>query len=316
MQTEALFSDIASHVIDELAEYSKNENLNQGLFTGFFGIEYIGRFHPGDLIILGGRPSMGKTTLGLNIAMNVSKDMLTNQNYGSAVAFFSLEMSKEQLIQKALSAESGVARDRIRKGPLSLNDFTLLTKSREDCRNLPLIVNDSPEMNISSLRREVSYLKRKKNIGFIVVDCLQLLESNKGFSNPVQEVSAITRGLKNIAKEFNIAVLALSRLPSQRKDQYWKPHLSDLRGLGSIEQDADLVMFLHREAYYEDLKQPLEGTEKHLEWQERMGAIYNKADLIVVKNRHGAVRRGRVVLDFDHSLNLFKDWMHVYGGEF
>jgi replicative DNA helicase len=311
---QAFFFDyVSSQFINDLADSIKNDNPNQGISTGFLDLDkLLGGFYPTDLIILGGRPSMGKTSLGLNIAMNASKAMMANQNHGCPVAVFSLEMSKEQLIKRVLSGDTGVSSDMIRKGTLSLNDFTLLTKAKNDYQNLPLIVSDHPGMTISSLRTQARILKRKNNIGLIVVDYLQLLESGKGFSSPVQEVSAITKGLKSIAKELNIPVLALSQLSraTEKRDEK-RPQLSDLRESGSIEQDADVVMFVFREEYYEARREPAQGTSQHIEWERRMDTLYNKAEIIVAKNRHGAV--GTAKLFFDGKLTRFGNLSSLSG---
>jgi replicative DNA helicase len=278
-----------------------------GVTTGFLDLDkWLGGLHPSDLLILAGRPSMGKTALATNIAFNAALCFARNNQEGAPVAFFSLEMSAEQLATRILSSESKISSDRIRRGEIRSEDFPTFVEISRSIHNTPLFIDDTASLSIMALRNRARRLKRQHNIGLIVIDYLQLLESSnrKSSDNRVQEISEITRALKGIAKELNVPVLALSQLSravEQRDDK--RPQLADLRESGSIEQDADVVMFVFREEYYEGRKQPPEGTEKHLEWLKRMDSVYNKAEIIIAKQRHGPI--GTVKLFFDGKLTRF-----------
>ncbi|USO01866.1 MAG: replicative DNA helicase [Alphaproteobacteria bacterium] len=280
-----------------------------GVTTGLRDIDQmLGGLHPSDLIILAGRPSMGKTALATNFAFNAARSALrAHADQSAGVAFFSLEMSAEQLATRLLGQEAKISSDKIRRGALRNEDFPNFVRVSRELAGLPLFIDDTPALSISALRTRARRLKRKHNIGMVVVDYLQLLHGGGSKSdNRVQELSEITRGLKAIAKELNVPVLALSQLSravEQRDDK--RPQLSDLRESGSIEQDADVVMFVYREEYYESRKEPPEGTEKHREWQARMEAVFKKAEVIVAKQRHGPI--GIVKVHFEGSLTKFSD---------
>ncbi|MDR0630482.1 MAG: replicative DNA helicase, partial [Holosporales bacterium] len=276
-----------------------------GVTSGFKLVDkWLGGFHNSDLLVIAGRPSMGKTALATNIAFNTARAKLNGQIEGVSVIFFSLEMSSEQLATRILSSESGIFSDNIRRGEIPKDSFDRFIKISQELDKIELYIDDTPNITIGQIRTRARRLKRKHDIGLIVIDYLQLIETNplkKGFENRVQEISEITRSLKGLAKELNVPVLALSQLSravEQRDDK--KPQLSDLRESGSIEQDADVVMFVFREEYYKARKEPQEGTPEHDKWQAEMEKIYNRAEVIIAKQRHGPI--GTIKLFFDGRL--------------
>ena len=286
----------------------KRDSQVVGVTTGLTDLDkWLGGLHPSDLLILAGRPSMGKTALATNIAFNAAYAAIQEKNGGGApVAFFSLEMSSEQLATRILASESGVSSDKIRRGEIKADDFPLFVDVSRRLTSIPLFIDDTPAITVTTLRNRARRLQRQEGLGLIVIDYLQLLESSakKGKDNRVQEISDITRSLKALAKELNVPVIALSQLSravEQREDK--RPQLSDLRESGSIEQDADVVMFVFREEYYEKRKEPKEGTDKHMEWQLNMSSIYNQAEVIIAKQRHGPV--GAIKLFFDGAITKF-----------
>ncbi len=307
----------------QIAELAfKREEKIVGVTTGLKDLDsLLGGLHPSDLIILAGRPSMGKTALATNIAFNAAEAGLEQKVYGGIVAFFSLEMSSEQLATRLLAQESGVASDRIRRGDIPQADFQKFFEVSRRLANLPLYIDDTPGLTISALRTRSRRLKRKHGLSMIVVDYLQLLQGSPGARNSdnrVQEISEITRGLKTLAKELHVPVIALSQLSravEQREDK--RPQLADLRESGSIEQDADVVMFVYREEYYESRREPAPNTDKHEEWSAQMKQIYNMAEAIVAKQRHGPINT--VKLFFDGALTKFGNYVEAerlpqYGG--
>lgn len=305
------FSAAILQAIQSAETAYKRDGSVVGVATGLRDIDkMLGGLHKSDLIIVAGRPSMGKTALATNFAFNAAKKVLgENPELGGGVAFFSLEMSAEQLANRLLGQESGISSDKIRRGELKTEDFPKFVRVSQELSQLPLYIDDTPALSISALRTRARRLKRKHNISMIIVDYLQLLQGSpnaRQSDNRVQELSEITRGLKTIAKELNVVVVAasqLSRAVEQRDDK--RPQLADLRESGSIEQDADVVMFIFREEYYEARKEPPEGTEKHREWQIRMDKIFKKAEVIIAKQRHGPV--GTVKLFYDGPLTKFRD---------
>lgn len=279
-----------------------------GVTSGFTDLDkWLGGLHPSDLVILAGRPSMGKTALATNMAFNAAVAFMEENASGAPVAFFSLEMSSEQLASRLLASESGVSSDKIRRGEIRTEDFTSFTEVSRRLNSIPLFIDDTPAITVGALRNRARRLKRQEGLGLIVIDYLQLLEAGGNFrkgENRVQEISDITRSLKALAKELSVPVLALSQLSravEQREDK--RPQLSDLRESGSIEQDADVVMFIYREEYYESRKEPTPGTDKHEEWQRNMNLIHNKAEVIIAKQRHGPV--GTIKLYFDGTRTRF-----------
>ena len=284
-----------------------------GVTTGLMDIDKtLGGLHPSDLIILAGRPSMGKTALATNIAFNAAHRFMKDSQDGAPVAFFSLEMSAEQLASRIISAEARIGSDQMRRGAITKEDFQRIFETGREISQIKLFIDDTPALTMMGLRNRARRLKRTHNIGLIIIDYLQLLEtgSKRSSDGRVQEISEISRGLKAIAKELNVPVLALSQLSravEQREDK--RPQLSDLRESGSIEQDADVVMFVYRDEYYEGRREPPAGTDKHIEWLKKMNVIQNQAEVIIAKQRHGPV--GSVKLFFDGRLTKFANAVHV-----
>ncbi|MFN7662164.1 MAG: replicative DNA helicase [Alphaproteobacteria bacterium] len=286
----------------------KRDSKVVGVTTGLRDMDkWLGGLHPSDLVIVAGRPSMGKTGFGATLSFNAALARHQKKNEGGVVAFFSLEMSADQIATRLLSQEAKITSDKIRRGELSSTDFPKLIEANRRISDIPFFIDDTPALTVSSLRTKARRLKRQKGLDMIVIDYLQLMRGNtSGSENRVQEISEITRGLKALAKELHVPVLALSQLSravEQRDDK--RPQLSDLRESGSIEQDADVVIFIYREEYYEARKEPEAGTEKYAVWQERMESIQNQADIIIAKQRHGPI--GTVKLFFDARFTHFAD---------
>jgi len=302
--------------VDKAQSAFQREGRLVGVGTGFRKLDnLLGGLHPSDLIVLAGRPSMGKTALATNIAFHAAKtyrevlDEAGNRHPadGAVVGFFSLEMSAEQLATRILAEESHIQSEKIRKGEISHDDFTRLVQASQELQRAPFFIDDTPALNISALRTRARRLQRQHGLGLIVVDYLQLVAAGGGREhNRVQEISEITRGLKTLAKELNVPVLALSQLSravEQREDK--RPQLSDLRESGAIEQDADVVMFIYREEYYLERGQPREGTPEHDEWVAKMEQVHNLAEVIVAKQRHGPTNK--VALGFEGAFTKFSD---------
>lgn len=292
--------------IDMAETAYKRDSHVVGITSGFRDLDrWLGGLHPSDLLILAARPSMGKTALATNIAFNAAKATLKKNQGGGHVAFFSLEMSADQLATRILSQECGVPSDKIRRGELSQQNFESLTKVSREISNLPLYIDDTPALTISALRTRARRLQRQQGLDLIVVDYLQLMQGrNNGNENRVNEISEISRGLKAIAKELEVPVVALSQLSravEQRDDK--RPMLADLRESGSIEQDADVVMFIFREEYYLGRQEPEGGTPKYQEWEDKMKHVQNKADVIIAKQRHGPI--GTIKLFFEGRYTKF-----------
>ncbi|MGH6785927.1 MAG: replicative DNA helicase [Novosphingobium sp.] len=296
-----------------------------GKTTGLATVnEKIGGLHDSDLIILAGRPGMGKTALATNIAFNAASRLLTDlqggieasASVGAATAFFSLEMSADQLATRILAEQSGIDSENLRKGRISREDFQQLSYASQRLAELPLYIDDTPALSIAALRTRARRLKRRHDIGLIVVDYLQLLQgtNRSGNDNRVNEISEISRGLKTLAKELGVPVIALSQLSravESREDK--RPLLSDLRESGSIEQDADMVWFVFREDYYirnTEPKVPAEGdtpdvAAKWDTWRQKMEQVTGLAELIVAKQRHGST--GKIRLRFESRITKFSD---------
>ncbi len=291
-----------------------------GVTSGLIDMDKkLGGFQNSDLLILAGRPSMGKTALATTMAYNAAKSFAeSGGKEGAVTAFFSLEMSSDQLAGRMLAMESGVSGDAIRKGTIQQNDFRAFVEASQMMSQIPLYIDDTPALSISAVRTRARRLKRQHGLGLLIVDYLQLLRgtgSRQGIENRVQEVSEITRGLKAIAKELNIPVIALSQLSrqvEQREDK--RPQLSDLRESGSIEQDADVVMFVYREEYYLSRTEPEVGSDKHMEWQQKMENNHNVGECIVAKARHGPI--GSVRMHFDANLTKFTDLENFRKGDY
>jgi len=284
-----------------------------GVTTGLKDMDgKLGGLHPSDLLILAGRPSMGKTALATNMAFNAAKAYYeSGGEHGAPVAFFSLEMSAEQLATRILSEQTGIQSEKLRRGDISDDDFThQIVPVSKQLQQIPFFIDDTGAISIALLRSRARRLKRTANIGLIVVDYLQLVRgsSSRRNDNRVQEISEVTQALKALAKDLNVPVLALSQLSravEQRDDK--RPQLADLRESGAIEQDADVVMFVFREEYYEARKEPQMGTPEHQEWQDKMSRIANLGEVIIGKQRHGPI--GKVVLQFEPELTRFSDYL-------
>ena len=308
------FADALTGAVQMAAEaYSRDGGL-AGVSTGLTDLDkQLGGLHPSDLLILAGRPSMGKTALATNIAFHVARNYAWEPQpdgsrktvNGGVVAFFSLEMSAEQLAMRLLADVSGVSSDRLRKGEIDASEFGRVRDGAIEVQEAPLFIDATGGLSISKLTARARRLKRQHGLDLIVVDYLQLVttDGSKG-DNRVQEVSAITGGLKALAKELGVPVIALSQLSRQvenREDK--RPQLSDLRESGSIEQDADVVMFVYREAYYLSRAEPREGTPEHMTWQEDLEKINNVAEVIIGKQRHGPI--GTIKLHFHGDTTKF-----------
>jgi replicative DNA helicase len=320
------FISALSSAISQAEAAFKRSGRTTGVSTGFVDLDkLLGGLHPSDLIVLAGRPSMGKTALATNIGFNAARaykpgkgpDGRTIAEDGAVIGFFSLEMSAEQLATRILSEESGVPSNNIRKGEVSHEDFDRFVQASQRLATVPFFVDDTPALTIAGLRTRARRLLRQQGLGMIVVDYLQLLRGNDaGAENRVQEISEITRGLKALAKELNVPVLALSQLSravEAREDK--RPMLSDLRESGSIEQDADVVMFVFREEYYlsrgEPMRRPEENDERYNmryeDWKQRLEQCHGTAEILVAKQRHGPI--GKVTLRFAHDTTRFENFI-------
>ena len=301
------FKDALKETIDMATAAYKNDQGIVGVPSGLSDLDdRLGGLHKQDLIIIAGRPSMGKTALATNIAFNAAQN-INKQDYKSSVAFFSLEMSSEQLSTRILAEQSRIKSNDIRRGKINQEDFEKFIEASKNLENLPLHIDDTPAITISALSNRARRLKRKQGLDLIVIDYIQLMKSS-GYRNEgrVLEIAEITQGLKALAKELDVPVLALSQLSrqvEQREDK--KPQLADLRESGSIEQDADVVMFVFREQYYLEKQEPKLGTAEHVEWQEKMNQVHNQAEIIIGKQRHGPT--GLIKLEFESAFTKFKD---------
>jgi len=286
-----------------------------GISTGLTDMDKkLGGLHPSDLLILAGRPSMGKTSLATNIAFNIAKSFKKGQRHdgtegaveGGVVGFYSLEMSAEQLAGRILSEASEVPSTQIRSGDMTETEFRRFVEAAKQLENCPLYIDDTPALPISQLAARARRLKRTHGLDVLIIDYLQLVRPASAKDSRVNEVSEITQGMKAIAKELDIPVIALSQLSravESREDK--RPQLSDLRESGSIEQDADVVMFVYREGYYLQRKEPREATVEHAEWQAKMNEVAHLAQIIIGKQRHGPI--GNVTLEFEERFTKFKD---------
>ena len=316
----------ATRAAVELAEKALNAGGGlSGVTTGLDSVNAkTGGLHHSDLLILAGRPGMGKTALATNIAYNAAQRWLRDEqdgippekSVGAKVAFFSLEMSADQLATRVLSEQAEISSESLRMGKISQQDFRNLARAAAELETLPLFIDDTAGLTIAALRTRARRLKRRHGIGLIVVDYLQLLQGSgkAGDGNRVQEISEISRGLKTLAKELNVPVLALSQLSravESREDK--RPQLSDLRESGSIEQDADIVLFVYREEYYVQSREPKRPEassdskthEDHAKWAAEMESVFGLSELIVAKQRHGAT--GKVRMKFEARITKFSD---------
>jgi len=301
------FENALKQTIDMAKSAYQNDEGIVGVPTGLTDLDSrLGGMHKQDLIIIAGRPSMGKTALATNIAFHAAKN-IEAKGTRSTVAFFSLEMSSEQLSTRILSEQSRIRSNDIRRGKVSEKEFEQFIETSKNIFELPLYIDETPAITIAAISNRSRRIKRLFGLELIIVDYIQLMKSiGKKEYNRVQEISEITQGLKALAKELNVPVLALSQLSravEQRDDK--KPQLADLRESGSIEQDADVVMFVYREAYYLERKEPTLGSVEHAEWQQKMNEISSLAEIIIGKQRHGPT--GNVKVEFEAMYTKFKD---------
>nr|MBQ0091468.1 replicative DNA helicase [Candidatus Enterousia merdequi] len=318
-QTErnsATLADALKLALTEAENAYKAEGKLSGLTTGLDDLDKaISGLHRSDLIIIAGRPAMGKTTLAMNIAFNAANAILNgraNNNCKGAVAFFSLEMSQSQLAARVLSSQSKIPASRMREGSLSDEEFTKMSQYADALSKVPLVIDDTADMSVPAIKTRARRISRQfGGISLIVIDYLQLMTSpgGKHNDNRVQELSEITRGLKILAKDLDVPVIALSQLSRKVEDRDDKrPVLSDLRESGSIEQDADIVMFTYREEYYLNDRSPdkrlsgLTSETVQQNWQKRLDASRNKGDVIIAKNRHGKIETVHLSFNGDYSL--------------
>ena len=312
-----LFKDALKTAVDMAANAFQRDGKLSGLATGLKDLDSkMGGLQSSDLIIVAGRPGMGKTALATNIAYNIAKSYRgelqpdgRNQTVnGGVVAFFSLEMSAEQLATRIIAERTGIPSSHIRRGGITEADFETIKDVSIELESLPFYVDETGGLSIAQLAARARRLKRQKGLDVLVIDYIQLLSGSKSKANEsrVQEVTEITTGLKALAKELNVPIVALSQLSRQvesRDDK--RPQLSDLRESGSIEQDADVVLFVFREEYYLSNKEPRPGSDEHLKWQTEMALVHGKAEVIIGKQRHGPT--GTVQLQFEASVTRFGD---------
>ena len=297
--------------LDKTLLARKRDSHISGVSTGFTDLDkMLSGLQQSDLFILAGRPSMGKTAIAINIAVNACKFLnpnLDDKKNLKAVGFFSLEMSSDQLASRILSMECSINATKFRTGQLSENEWEVVATRSAEIAKMPFFIDDTPALSISAIRTRARRMLRKNNLGLLVIDYLQLIRgtSSRSAENRVQEVSEITQGLKAIAKELNIPVIALSQLSravEQREDK--RPQLSDLRESGSIEQDADVVAFIYRDSYYKERMRPPENeVDKFQKWKNEMQQVAHKAEFIIAKQRNGPV--GSVELFFDAEFTRF-----------
>ena len=327
-----VFSTALAHAITNAERAFKQAGHVSGLSTGLRDLDKkTGGLHPSDLLILAGRPGMGKTALATKIAFGAAESMLANARANdpeaipkNTVVIFSLEMSAEQLANRLLSEESRVSSDKIRRGEIGERDFAKFVSVSKKLQHLPLYIDDTPAITLSSLRTRCRRLQRTRGLGLVVIDYLQLMRPSAGTraENRVLEISMITQGLKALAKELKIPVLALSQLSravESREDK--RPQLSDLRESGSIEQDADAVMFIYRDEYYLQQRAPkqmaFDNEEKFQnaleKWQRDMELVHNRAELLLEKQRHGPT--GKIDLFFEGEFTRFANLDLVHGGD-
>jgi len=311
------FAQALTTAVDMAAKAYQRDGKLSGIATGLNDLDArMGGLQPSDLIIVAGRPGMGKTALATNIAYNIAKAWqgevrpdghITTVN-GGIVGFFSLEMSAEQLATRIIAERTGIPSSTIRRGGISEQDFEVIRDVSLELQNMKFFVDETGGLSIAQLAARARRLKRQRGLDLLVIDYIQLLQgsSRRGQENRVQEITEITTNLKALAKELQVPVIALSQLSRQvesRDDK--RPQLSDLRESGSIEQDADVVLFVYREEYYLQNKEPRPGAEEHLKWQIEMANVHGKAEVIIAKQRHGPT--GTVQLQFDGSVTRFSD---------
>ena len=300
------FDEAMKMTIEMASNAYKNDEGIVGVPTGLTDLDdRLGGLHKSDLLIIAGRPSMGKTALATNIAFNAAKK-IQDDGRKSTIAFFSLEMSSEQLSTRILAEQSRIKSNDIRRGRISEDQFDKFIETSKNISELPLYIDETPAISIAALSNRARRIKRLYGLDMVVVDYIQLMRAANFRDGRVQEISEITQGLKALAKELSVPVLALSQLSRAVESRdIKKPQLSDLRESGSIEQDADVVMFVYREAYYLEKLEPRPATVEHAEWQSKMNEVSNLAEIIIGKQRHGPT--GNIMLEFEPMFTKFKD---------
>ena len=300
------FDQALKYTIEMASNAFKNEEGIVGDPTGLTDLDdRLGGMHNSDLLIIAGRPSMGKTALATNIAFHAAKK-LQEKGTKSSIAFFSLEMSSEQLSTRILAEQSRIKSNDIRRGRISEEQFDKFIETSKNISELPLYIDETPAISIAAMSNRARRIKRLYVLDLVVVDYIQLMSASNTRDGRVQEISEITKGLKALAKELSVPVLALSQLSravEHRDDK--KPQLADLRESGSIEQDADVVMFVYREAYYLERKEPRPATVDHADWQAKMNEVSNLAEIIIGKQRHGPT--GNINVEFEAMFTKFRD---------
>jgi replicative DNA helicase len=311
------FAHALTTAVDMAARAYQRDGKLSGLATGLHDLDAkMGGLQPSDLIIIAGRPGMGKTALATNVAYNVARawqgdvrpDGHSSTVNGGIVGFFSLEMSAEQLATRIIAEQTGIPSSTIRRGGISEIDFEKIKDVSIELQHLPFYVDETGGLSVAQLAARARRLKRQRGLDLLVIDYIQLLQGStrRAAEGRVQEITEITTSLKALAKELNVPIVALSQLSRQVENRDDKrPQLSDLRESGSIEQDADVVLFVYREEYYLSNKQPRPGTEEHLKWQTEIDAVHGKAEIIIGKQRHGPT--GTVQLQFEASVTRFGD---------
>ena len=309
------FNTVLVSTTKQINEAFNRKGKLSGIDTGFSGINrQLGGLNKSDLIVLAGRPAMGKTALATNIAFNAAKSIHLDQK--ESILIFSLEMSAEQLAQRILAEQSSIDSHKLRSGDIDDKEFSKLVVTQNEIHTLPFFIDDTPAISVGQISSRARRLKRTNGLGLIVIDYIQLIQGSKvsEYQGRVQEISNITRGLKSLAKELNVPILALSQLSravEQREEK--RPILADLRESGSIEQDADVVMFVYREEYYLDKSEPVQRenenqesfNDRFIKWQDRRSAAEGKAEIIVSKQRHGPT--GVIQVQFEAKLTRFMD---------
>jgi len=311
------FAQALTTAVENAARAYERDGKLSGIASGLRDLDrMMGGLQPSDLIVLAGRPGMGKSSLATNIGYNIAKAWrgevradghITSVN-GGIVGMFSLEMSAEQLATRIIADRAEISSSRIRRGEIDSGDFDRLAEAAREMEQIPFYIDETGGLSIAQLAARARRLKRQKGLDLIIVDYIQLLtgSSRRAAEGRVQEVTEITTNLKALAKELNLPIIALSQLSRQvesRDDK--RPQLSDLRESGSIEQDADVVMFVYREEYYLRNREPRPGTEEHFKWQAEMDAAHGKAEVIIGKQRHGPT--GTVQLHFEGEFTRFAD---------
>jgi replicative DNA helicase len=311
------FAQALSTAVEMAAHAYQRDGKLSGLATGLRDLDrMMGGLQKSDLVILAGRPGMGKTALATNVAYNVAKaweggvraDGRIESTNGGIVGFFSLEMSAEQLATRIISEQSEIASYRIRRGEIEPSDFDRIAAAAREIEQLPLYIDETGGLSIAQLAARARRLKRQRGLDLLVIDYIQLLQGSarRAAEGRVQEVTEITTSLKALAKELNIPILALSQLSRQVENRDDKrPQLSDLRESGSIEQDADVVLFVFREEYYLRNKEPRPGSQEYFDWQTEMEKVHGRAEVIIGKQRHGPT--GTVALQFKADVTRFSD---------